>query len=61
MATVYETNNIYTDQTGKFTMTSSRGNRYVIIMYVYDANATIAAPLKSISGSHIMKAYTKKV
>ena len=42
MATVDETKKIYTDQTGKFPITYSWGNKYILIMYVYDANAILA-------------------
>ena len=52
---------IYTDQTGNLPMTSIQVNKYILIMYVYDANVILAAPLKSMSGSHILEAYTKKV
>ena len=61
MATVDETQKIYTDQTGKFPITSCRGNKYILIMYVYDANAILASPLKSIPDSHILEDYTKQV
>ena len=61
MATVEETHKIYTDQTGKFPITYSRGNKYILIMYVYDDNAILSAPLKSRSGSHILEAYIKQV
>ena len=61
MATVEESHKIYTDQTGKFRMTPSQGNTYVLIMYVYDATAISEEPLKSRSSIHILKAYTKQV
>ena len=61
MATVGETHKIYTDQTGKFPITSSQGNKYILIMYVYDSNAILASPCKSRSISHIMGAYNKPV
>ena len=61
MATVDETYKIYNDHMGKLPMTSSQGNIYILIMYVYDVNTILAAPLKSRSGSHIMQAYTKQV
>ena len=61
MARVDEAQNIYTDQTGKFLMTSSRCNKYVLIMYVYDANAILVEPLNSRSGIHILESYIKKV
>ena len=41
MATVDETHKIYTDQMGKFPMTSIRGKKYVIIVYVYGANVIL--------------------
>ena len=37
IATVDKTYEKYIDQTVKFPMTSSQGNEYVLIMYVYDA------------------------
>ena len=61
METVDETHKIYTDQTRKLPITSIWGNKYILIMYVYDANAILASPLKSRSGSHIMEAYTKQM
>ena len=37
----------YGDLTGSFPYTSSRGSKYLYIMYNYDANAILVAPLKS--------------
>ena len=42
-------------------MTSSWGNKYVLIMYVYDSNEIIEASLYIRSVSHILEAYTKQV
>ena len=42
-------------------MTSRQGKKYILIIYVYDANAIIAAPLNSRPGSHILESYTKQV
>ena len=56
-----ETHKIYTDQTGKFPIASSWGNKYILIMYVYYANSILVSPLKSRSGSHILEACTKQV
>ena len=61
MATVDEIHKIYTDQTGKFPITSSLGNKYILIMYVYGANTILAAPLNISPNSHILEAYTKQV
>ena len=46
-ATIPETELIYTDQNGKFPVRSSKGFQYLTIMYIIDANAIIAEPLKS--------------
>ena len=61
VSTVDKTHKIYTDQTGKLPMTSSWGNKYVLIMYVYDSNEIIEASLYIRSVSHILEAYTKQV
>jgi len=45
---------IYTDQTGKFTCTSKRGNNYIFITYAYDANAILVRPLKSRKGKELV-------
>ena len=50
MVTVDETHKIYTDHTGKFPITSSRGTKYILIMYVY---------VKS-SNSEVVFYYTKQ-
>jgi hypothetical protein len=53
------TGQIYTNQTGRFPTTSSRGNKYVMILYNYDSNAILAKPLKSKSEGEMIRAYTK--
>ena len=53
------TGQIYTDQTGRFPTTSSRGNKYIMILYDYDSNAILAKPLKSKSEGEMIRAYTK--
>ena len=42
---------IYTDQTGQFPVTSSRGHKYIMVAYHYDSNAIHAEPLKTKKGS----------
>ena len=37
----------YSDQIGWFPHRSSRGNEYVMVMYDYDSNAILCAPLKN--------------
>ena len=34
-----ETGKIFSDQTGRFTATSSKGNKYMMIMYDYNSNS----------------------
>jgi hypothetical protein len=45
-AAVYDTTGeIATNQTGSFPTTSSRGHKYVLILYDYDSNAILAATI----------------
>jgi hypothetical protein len=53
------TGQIYTGQTGRFPTTSSRGNKYIMILYDYDSNAILAEPLKSKSEGEMIRAYSK--
>ena len=48
---------IYTDQTGRFPVTSSRGNKYIMIAYDYDSNNILAEPIKSRTSLHIKNYY----
>ena len=50
---------IFTDQTGRFPITSSRGYKYIMIPYDYDSNNILAEPIKSITSLHIKDAYQK--
>ena len=44
---------IYSDQTGRFPVQSSRGYKYVLILYDVDSNAIISRPLKTREGREI--------
>jgi hypothetical protein len=57
-ATVEETGQVYTDQTGQFPVTSSNGHRYMLVLYHYDTNAILVKPLKSRQGNEILRGYT---
>jgi hypothetical protein len=37
---------IYTDKTGRFPVASSKGNKYIMILYDYDSNAILAQSIK---------------
>jgi hypothetical protein len=53
------TGKVFSDQTGRFPQTSSRGNKCIMIFYDYDSNAILAEPLKSRSKSELIRAFTK--
>ena len=50
---------IYTDHTGRFPITFSRGYKYIMIAYDYDSNNILADPIKSRTSLHIKDAYQK--
>ena len=54
---IVPTGQIYSDQTGKFPITSTRGNAYVFILYDYDSNNIMAEPIKNREASSILAAY----
>ena len=40
-------NKIYTDQTGRFPVISSRGNKYIMVDFEVNFNNIMAEPMKS--------------
>jgi hypothetical protein len=58
-ATIEDTGKIYTNQTGRFPVTSRQGHKYILILYEYDSNAILTERLKSRNGGEILQAYTK--
>ena len=50
---------IYTDLTGPFPVTSMDGNKYILVIYVYDSNAILLRPLKNRSDNETLRAYTE--
>ncbi|KAI2502091.1 Reverse transcriptase (RNA-dependent DNA polymerase) [Fragilaria crotonensis] len=48
---------IHSDQTGKFIVASSSGNNYVLIVYDYDSNSILVAPMRSRTGPCILAAF----
>jgi hypothetical protein len=60
---VYETitdinSKVYTDLTGRFPTTSSKGNKYILLLYEYDGNAILAEPMKTKEDAEAVRAYT---
>jgi hypothetical protein len=48
---------IYTDQTGRFPVVSSKGNKYIMILYDYDSNTILAQPIKDRTAPELLKAF----
>jgi hypothetical protein len=45
-AATIDAGQIYTDQTGRFPVVSSKGNKYIMMLYDYDSNAILAQHIK---------------
>ena len=56
--TVVDSWKVYSDQTGSFTFISSRGVKYVFILYSYSPNNNLSDTLKSRTVKDILHAYT---
>jgi hypothetical protein len=54
-AAVMETNQIYTDLIGRFPTTSLSGNKYILILYDYDSNSVLSAPMKNRGDKDMVK------
>jgi hypothetical protein len=53
------TGQIHTDQTGRFPIQSSRGNKYVMILHDYNSNAILAEAMTSRAAHEMVRAYEK--
>jgi hypothetical protein len=56
-AATIDAGQIYTDQTGKFPVVSSKGNKYIMILYDYDSNAILAQTIKDRTAPELLKAF----
>jgi hypothetical protein len=56
-AATIDAGQIYTDQTGIFPVVSSKGNKYIMILYYYDSNAILAQPIKDQIAPELLKAF----
>jgi hypothetical protein len=56
-AATIDAGQIYTDQTGRFSVVSSKGNKYIMILYDYDSNAILAKPIKDRTVPELLKAF----
>jgi hypothetical protein len=48
---------IYTDKKGRFPVVSSKGNKYIMILYYCDSNAILAQPNKDRIAPELLKAF----
>jgi hypothetical protein len=56
-AATIDAGQIYTDQTCIFTVVSSKGNKYIMILYDYDSNAILAQPIKDRTAPELLRAF----
>jgi hypothetical protein len=56
-ATTFETNQIYSNLTGRFRTTSLSGNKYMLILYDYDSSSILSAPMKSRGDKEMVRAF----
>jgi hypothetical protein len=56
-ATISATGQVYSDQTGRFIVPSSRGHHYIFLLYCYDSNSIHTTPIKNREGASILAAY----
>ena len=52
---------IYSDLCGRFPTISSRGNKYVYVMYVYDCNAILTTAIKNRSDKETIRTFTELI
>jgi hypothetical protein len=56
-ATTLETNQIYSDLKGRFPTTSLSGNKYILILYDYDSNIFLSAPMQNRGDKEMVRAF----
>jgi hypothetical protein len=56
-AAVLYAGQIYTDQTGRSTVISSRGNVSIMVLYEYDGNAIMAEPIKNNKAEELLGSF----
>jgi hypothetical protein len=56
-AATIDAGQIYTDQTGRFPVVSSKGNKYIMILYDYDSTAILGKPMKDRPAPELLKSF----
>jgi hypothetical protein len=54
---VLDAGQIYTDQTGRFPVISSRGNVSIMVLYEYDGNAIMAEPIENNKSGELLRSF----
>jgi hypothetical protein len=54
---IMETGQIYTDLAGRFPISSISGNKYILILYDYDSNIVLFAPMKNRGYKEMVRAF----
>jgi hypothetical protein len=55
-AATVDAGQIYTDQTGRFPVISSKGNTYIMVLYKYDGNSIMVELIKNRT-SELLRAF----
>jgi hypothetical protein len=56
-AATIDAGQIYTDKTGRFPVVSSKGSKFIMILYDYDRNAILAQPIKDRTDPELLRAF----
>jgi hypothetical protein len=56
-AATIDSGQIYTDQTARCPVVSSKGKKYIMILYDYDSNAILSQPIKDRTSPELLKAF----
>jgi hypothetical protein len=56
-AAIMKNNQIYTDLTGRFPTTCLSGKKQILILYEYDSNSVLSAPMKNRGDKYMVRAF----
>jgi hypothetical protein len=56
-AATIDAGQIYTDQTGRFPVVSSKGNKYIMVLYEYDGTVMFEEPIKNRTAAELLRAF----
>jgi hypothetical protein len=60
-ATIVDSGQIHSDLTGRFLITSAKGNTYVLVLYDYDTHNILTEPMKIRGDQEMARAYNKLI